>query len=272
MIVKLHIVTLYCIAFFATSIFAQDSSSFILNKTFTGEYAYFNIDNLENVYVINNNNQLKKMYANGDSVGVFNNVRKYGKLTAIDVTNPLKLLLYYQNFATVVVLDRFLNSRNVINLRKQNIFNVSAIGTSYDNHIWLFDEGDGKIKKIDDNGAVLTETVDIRNIFDSIPTPVQITDVDGFIHLYDPEKGFYVFDIYGTLKNKIPFIHWKNTEVIGQTLYGFNDCFLYQYQLNSLQLKQYHLPYFFTKATQIKAINGKVYLLTKNGITQYTVQ
>lgn len=272
MIVKLHIATLCCIAFFATSVFAQDTTAFIFNKTFTGEYVFFNVDNLENIYAINNSNQLKKMNPNGDSVGVFNNVRKYGKLTAIDVTNPLKLLLYYQNFATIVVLDRFLNTRNVINLRRQNIFNVSAIGTSYDNHIWLFDEGDGKIKKIDDNGEVLTETVDIRNIFDSIPTPIKITDVDGYVHLYDTEKGFYIFDIYGTLKNKIPFTNWQNTEVIGQKLYGFSKGCLYQYQLNALQLKQYQLPYFFTNATQIKAINGKVYLLTKNGILQYSVQ
>lgn len=272
MIVKLHIATLYCIAFFATTIFAQDTTSFTFNKTFAGAYVFFNVDNLENVYAVNSSNQLKKMDANGDSVGVFNNVRKYGKLTAIDVTNPLKLLLYYQNYATIVVLDRFLNTRNVINLRKQNIFNVSAIGTSYDNHIWLFDEGDGKIKKLDDEGAVLTETVDIRNLFDSIPTPVKITDIDGFVHLYDTEKGFYIFDIYGTLKNKIPFLQWANTEVIGQKLYGFGNSCLYQYQLNSLQLKQYSLPHFFTNASQIKAINGKVYLLTNKGILQYSVQ
>src|SRR5204863_2653088 len=123
------------------------------------------IDNLDNIYLVDNNNQLKKLNSNGDSAGVFNDVRKYGKLFSIDATNPLKLLLYYQNFSTVLVLDRFLNIRNTINLRKQNIFNVKAIGASYDNNIWVFDEGDGKIKKIDDNGEVLSETVDLRMIF-----------------------------------------------------------------------------------------------------------
>jgi hypothetical protein len=267
-----HISFLLSFVCILCSLHAQDSSHFTYQKNYAGEYVDFTVDNLENVYVVNNSNQLKKLYPNGDSVGVFNNVRKYGKLTAIDVTNPLKLLLYYKNFATVVVLDRFLNIRNVINLRKQNIFNVSAIGTSYDNNIWIFDEGDGKIKKIDDVGEVIAETVDLRTIFDSIPSPVKITDVDGFVHLYDPEKGFYIFDIYGALKNKLPYLHWLNTEIIGQTLYGFDNKFLYQYQLGSLQLKQYALPTSIGSANQIKAANGKVYTLHSKGIDVYTVQ
>jgi len=252
--------------------FAQTDSVFRFSKNISGDFTYFNVDNLDNIYLLNSSNQLKKLNSNGDSVGIFNDVRKYGKLFSIDVTNPLKLLLYYQNFSTVVVLDRFLNIRNVINLRKQNIFNVKAIATSYDNNIWLFDEGDAKLKKIDDNGEVLTETVDCRLLFDTIPSPTQIIDQDGFVNLYDPEKGFFIFDIYGALKVKLPFRQWKNVEVLNKNLYGFSDSALYQYLPGSLQLKEYKLPAGFTDALQIKAANSKVYLLNKTGLQQYLVQ
>ncbi len=251
---------------------AQNDSSFIFSKTIPGDFSYFTIDNLDNIYLVNNNNQLKKLNSNGDSAGIFNDVRKYGKLYSIDATNPLKLLLYYQNFSTIVVLDRFLNIRNVINLRKQNIFNVKTIGASYDNNIWVFDEGDGKIKKIDDNGEVLSESVDLRMIFDTIPSPTSITDQNGFVHLYDPNKGFYIFDNYGSLKNKIPFLHWNNAEVTGKNLYGFSDTSLYQYQTGSLNLKEFPLPASFSNAIQVKAGNGKVYVLHKEGLQQYIVK
>ena len=264
---------LFCIVSLAVfNVAAQQDSTFSYSKLMPGEFSYFNVDNLDNVYLVTNSNQLKKYYPNGDSAGVFNDVRTYGKLFSIDVTNPLKLLLYYQNFSTIVVLDRFLNKRNVINLRKQNIFNVKAIGSSYDNNIWVFDEGDGKIKKIDDNGQVLSETVDLRMIFDTIPSPSQLIDQDGFVHLYDPDKGFYIFDIYGALKNKIPFLQWKNIEVIDKKLYGFSDSSLYQYQPGSLQLKEYKLPATFTNALQIKASKGGIYLLQKNGLLQYFIK
>jgi len=251
---------------------AQSDSALHFAKIIPGDFSYFTTDNLDNIYLVNSNNQLKKLNSQGDSAGVFNDVRKYGKLFAIDVSNPLKLLLYYQNFATVVVLDRFLNIRNVINLRNQNIFAVKTIATSYDNNIWLFDEGDFKLKKIDDNGQLLSETVDFRMVFDSIPSPVQIVDSDGFVTLYDPSKGFYIFDYYGALKNKLPFLQWKNVAVIGNKLYGFGNTVLYQYQTGSLQLKEYKLPLVFNDALQIKAGNGKVYLLNKGGVLQYIVE
>lgn len=251
---------------------AQADSAFVLTKTILGDFSYFTVDNLDNLYLISNGNQLKKLNSNGDSAGVFNDVRKYGKLYFTDATNPLKLLLYYQNFSTIVVLDRFLNIRNVINLRKQNIFNVKTIGASYDNNIWIFDEGDGKVKKIDDNGEVISETVDLRVALDTVPSPINITDQDGFVYLYDPEKGFYIFDNYGSLKNKLPFLHWNNVEVTGKNLYGFNETTLLQYQTGSLNLKEFSLPASFNNAVQVKAMNGKVYVLHKDGIRVYTVK
>jgi hypothetical protein len=256
----------------AVNLNAQNDSSFKFSRMLPGDFSYFTVDNLENIYLVNNTNQLKKINSNGDSACVFNDVRKYGKLYSIDATNPLKLLLYYQNFSTIVVLDRFLNIRNVINLRKQNIFNVKTICTSYDNNIWVFDEGDGKIKKIDENGEVLSETVDLRLIFDSIPSPSSITDQDGFVYLYDPDKGFYIFDNYGSLKNKLPFLHWNNAEVTGNNLYGFTGSSLFQYQTGTLNLKEFSLPATFSNALQVKAVNGKVYVLHKNGLLQFNVK
>jgi len=252
---------------------AQKDTVFVLNKTIPGDFSYFTVDNLENIYLVNNSsNQLKKLDEKGDSAGVFNNVRNYGKLFSIDATNPLKVLLFYKNFATIVVLDRFLNVRNTINLGKKNIFKVKAISTSYDNNIWLFDEGDSKLKKIDDNGDVLMETADFRTLFDTVPSPLQITDQDGYLFLYDPNKGFYTFDYYGALKNNLPFLHWNNTEVIGKYMYGFGDSLLYQYQTSSLKMVEYPIPALFKNAVQIKAANNKVYLLQKTGIQEFLIK
>ena len=263
-------VILYCCIDMAA--FAQKDSAFIYSKSIAGGFSYFTIDNLDNIYLLTNNNQLKKINSNGDSAGIFNDVRKFGNLFSVDAGNPLKLLLYYKDFSIIAVLDRFLNVRNTINLRKQNIFKVKAIAGSYDNNIWVFDEGDSKLKKINDNGDVLLETVDFRALFDTIPSPEQIMDRDGFVYLYDPNRGFYIFDYYGALKNKIPFLHWNNTEVIGKNMYGFSDTFLFQYQSGSLNLIQYRMPAYFRNALQIKAGNNKVYLLQKDGLQQFLVK
>ncbi|MFZ4057385.1 MAG: hypothetical protein ACOYKE_04575 [Ferruginibacter sp.] len=251
---------------------AQSDSLFHFQQFIAGSYSYFTTDNLENIYLVNANNQLKKINSKGDSAGVFNDVRKYGKLYSIDVTNPLKILLYYKNFSTIVVLDRFLNMRNTINLRTQNIFKVKAIGTSYDNNIWIFDEGDAKLKKIDDNGQVLAETVDCRMVFDEVPSPQTITDQDGYVYLYDPQKGFYTFDIYGAFKNRSVLINWQNTAVVAKNFYGFSADSLYQYQSPILKLTAFPLSPVFKNAQQIKVSAGKLYVLREEGILIYSLR
>lgn len=251
---------------------AQSDSVFQYIKNIKGNISYFNVDNLDNIYLIDDNNRLKKIKANGDSIAVFNDVKKYGNPSFIDVTNPLKALLYYKNYSTIIMLDRFLTVRNNINLRKQQIFYVNNVTLSYDNYIWIFDEEDYRLKKVDEDGKLLQSTVDWRMLFDSVPAPVKIIDKNNFVYLYDPEKGFYIFDYYGGFKNRLAFLNWTNVEVSGNTVYGFNNNKLYSYELKSLQLKEYQLPEFFGKFNSIKAMNGKVYLLNEKGIDIYQIK
>ncbi|MBP6025338.1 hypothetical protein [Ferruginibacter sp.] len=260
---------LVAISFAAKS---QSDSAFQFIKTIKGKYTSFTVDNLDNIYLITATNQLKKINGNGDSAGVFNDVKRFGALTAIDVTNPLKILLYYKSFATVVVLDRFLNTRNTINFRKQNIFSVQSITTSYDNNIWLFDEQDYKLKKIDDDGRLLQETTDFRMLFDSVPSPGNLVDKDNFVYLYDTAKGFYIFDYYGAFKNRLPFLNWSNIAVSAKNMYGFSNSKLYSYELQSLTLKEYQLPGYLAGYNAIKAANGKLYLLKDDGVYIYQVK
>jgi hypothetical protein len=269
--IKTILIFLLCLCA-AAAIHAQSDSAFTFLKTIKGDFADFTVDNLDNIYLITSTNQLKKISGNGDSIAVFNEVKRYGNVSSIDVTNPLKILLYYKNFTTVVTLDQLLSIRNTINFRNINIFAVQTVTTSYDNNIWLFDEQDFKLKKVGDDGTLLQESTDFRMLFDSVPSPIQITDKENFVYLYDPEKGFYIFDYYGSFKNRLPFLGWTSVAVSPKKMYGFHNNKLLSYELNSLTLKEYTLPSVFGKYTAIKAINGKVYLLKEDGIYIYQVR
>ena len=230
-----------CVAAVTRS-YAQPDSAFKFYKSINADIADFTVDNLGNIYLISQNNQLKKLNSNTDSVGIFNDVKRYGKLYSIDVTNPLKILLYYRAFSTIVVLDRFLNIQNTIDLRKQNIFSVKAVGQSFDNNLWVFDEQDAKLKKIGEDGKLLTETVDFRLLFDSIPSPAQIFDQDRYVYLYDSSKGMYIFDYYGSLKNNLHYTGLKNVQVIGKTILGIRDSQFFSFTMGDIQEKLSPLP------------------------------
>lgn len=250
---------------------AQDSL-FRFTRSIPGNFSTVYTDYLGNIYAVTTGNQLRKYNAAGDSVAVFNNVRRYGSLTFIDVTNPLKLLLYYQSYATIQVLDRFLDSRHTLNLRQQGIFNVKTIGSSYDNNIWVFDEADAKLKKVDENGVVLNETNDLRQVLDTVPAPDYLYDQDGLVFLYDTHRGWYLFDNYGSFKNRLPFTGWSNVQVIGGYLVGFSENQLMQYQPGSMQLRKFPLPPGSDRASRMAAGPGTLVLMQENGLAVYHIR
>lgn len=218
------------------------------------------VDNLNNYYLIIATNQLIKYSANGDSIAAFNDVRKFGNLTAVDVTNPFKILLYYQDYSTLLVLDRFLNLKSTIDFRKQNILQVKAFALSYDNNIWLYDELTGKIKKIDDAGNLLLESADMRVALGESLSPEFIIDNGGKLYLCDDEKGFFIFDYYGALQNQIPLTKWRFPSVENGNIYG-----LVADAVNTYSIKTHiqHLLFSVNLQTLIKALykNNQLYLL-----------
>ncbi len=250
---------------------AQNNASYKLIASISGDVVDFAVDNLDNVYVLTSTDQLKKYTANGDSVAVFNNVKKFGKVSTIDVSNPLKVLLYYKDFSTIVVLDRLLTMRNSIDLRQHNIFQVNAIGQSYDNNIWLYDEGDSKLKKINDEGKAILETADFRLLFNQAPHIQNIYDQDGFVYLYDPEQSVFVFDYYGALRNKILISGWQDFKVAGKFIFGINNDTLHRYEINTFRLDEDKLPAPLKNSIKVNFTSARLYALKKDQLEIYTL-
>ncbi|MGH2553156.1 MAG: hypothetical protein ACRDEB_05530 [Chitinophagaceae bacterium] len=261
------------IVFFLLSVVghAQTDSVFKLVRVLNDDIVDFSVDNLDNVYILNSRNQLKKFNSNGDSVAVFNNIKKYGQVSFIDASNPLKVLLYYRDFTTVVMLDRFLNVRNTIDLRKQNIFRAKAICQSYDNKIWVYDELEYKLKKIDEDGKLLLETPDFRLLLGKAPSIVRIFDENKYVYLYDSLLGVYVFDYYGALKNNIMIQRWENIKVAGKYIFGSKTDTLYRYEIKSFQYDDWKMPeqIFHSKAFDFSS--SRLYALKKDSLEIYSI-
>lgn len=251
---------------------AQTDARYRLIASIKGDVVDFAVDNLDNVYVLTATDQLKKYNADGDSVAVFNNVKRFGKVSTIDVSNPLKVLLYYKDFSTIVVLDRVLTARNTIDLRQQSIFQVNAIGQSYDNNIWLYDETDSKLKKINDEGKTLLETADFRLLFDEAPHVKNIYDQDGFVYLYDPQQIVLVFDYYGALRNKILISGWQDFKVAGKFIFGINNDTLHRYEINTFRLDEEKLPVPLKNSLKVNFTSSRLYALKKDLLEIYTLR
>ena len=155
-------------------------------------------------------------------------------------------------------------------MRSLNIFQVKAIGLAYDNNIWIYDELDAKLKRIADDGSLVNQTTDFRQLFDSIPDPTTIIDQGGLVYLYDTARGVYIFDHYGSLKNHVQLKNWLDFTVIDNNLLGRNENYFLKYQLNTLNIQQQPMTDAYQNAIKIKITPASIYVLKKNVLEIYT--
>ena len=100
--------------FFCNQGFAQflqnDSTvfqqKFKLEQSIEGSFNLFNVDAIGNIYFITPTDQLKKIKPDGTLIAVYNDVKRFGKISAIDVQNPLKLLIYYKNYSAIIIKNK----------------------------------------------------------------------------------------------------------------------------------------------------------------------
>ena len=188
---------------------------------------------------MNSDNQLKKLGPKGDSLAVFNDVRRYGKITRIDATNPLKILVYYREFTTVIELDRFLNIVNTVDLRKQNILQARAVTLAYDNNIWVYDVSWMLVLKGASATMVHSWTRPPTSASSSTPCPnppLSAIRAASSTCMIPPRAYGYIFDHYGTLKTHLDLRGWQDFDVIGKNILGRDDQRLYRYEPGTLNM------------------------------------
>ena len=274
---KLKSLCCLCFTLFALSTNAQVEQ--VLNIEFarkiSGNFSKFYVDNQDNIFVLMNNNiQIKKLSPQGDSLQIFDNVAQYGNIYSMDVSNALKLLVYYRDFSTILVLDRFLNAVNTIDLRQNNIFQSRAAASSYDGQIWTYDELSAQIKKINQQGNVTFTSTDLRTVFDDAPVPHEIFDNNGLLYLYDSNQGWLLFDYYGAFKQKIACENWEDISVMNNILFGRTGDTLWMCNPKKLIVQSFKtsMDIDFRSIKHLLFANGKLFVLNADGIEIYNVK
>ena len=249
-----------------------DSTIHLTEQQFIqGSFTNFYVDNLNNVYLLNADNQIKKINDRGDSLAVANALKRFGDIYSMDVSNSLKIVVYYKDYTTIVVLDRFLKNVNTIDLRKYGILQARAVAVSYDNNYWVFDEVDNKLKKIDDNGNLLLSTPDLRTIFNDLFLPEKIIDYSGYVYLYNKEAGCKIFDYYGALKQSVAPLNWNNIQVVKNSILGADETSLHVYNIGAFKENSYPFDPQMNDALKLQKGFSDVYVLKKDGLHIYSI-
>ena len=206
-------------------------------------------DHLQNIYAITELNEIIKYNKNGQFLFNFNDYTQ-GTLSHLDASNPLNLLLFYEDFQTLMILDRTLTEQTRINLSALDIPVVTAVGWSRDNQIWVYDDLNFKLKKISTREEVTASGENLSLILPEIPHPTQISVYQNWVYLNDPQIGLLVFDQFAQYDRTIPIKNIQSFQVLGDFILGKKEGRPFQLNLFTGQVQLLSLPNGITAASQ----------------------
>jgi len=216
------------------------STTFSFIGTYETKANFIAIDNFSNFYT-SDDNHLFKFTPDGTYQYPFEEF-KYGKIGMVDVSNPMKILVFCPDFMTVITLDKFLAPLATVNFFDLGYQNITAVAISSDGLLWFYDNTDFKLKKIDINGNITLDSQPLNNVVSVTPNPNFMLEKDNVVYLNDPEIGVMVFDVFGNYNKTVPIKGLKKFQVFQDQIIYFENNRLNAYNLVTLDLKSIQLP------------------------------
>jgi len=252
----------YIFFLFSFSTLAQQSIevSFV-KKTKLNIETLIGIDNFETRYYVTNNELLKS--EKGIVLSTYSNIQ-LGHITSANTFNPLKIVVFYKAFNTVVILDNRLSEMFKLDFNTIQPFkDITHLTTGIDNTIWLFNQTTQQLENYDYKANVTrikalpiqSEVIDLKsnynfswlltkdylysyNYVGSLLSKIKNTgftkliQTNGNLILQKENQLFYLpKDTEVFLELKIPKLLIKQFFVTNETVYIYDDEFLYQYRL-----------------------------------------
>ena len=198
---------------------------------------FFTTDNLGNTYLIKGE-EIKKYGQTGELLKIFSN-KTSGKITSLDASNPLRILVFYKDFATILILDDLLSQNgDPMNLLDYGLEQSDVICTSFNNGIWFFSRENMELVRLDQNFKTVVNTGNLNRLLGTDLKPNFLLENNGYVYLNNPAEGILVFDIYGTYFKTISLKGLQRFQVKENNIYYFIDGSLKSYNLKELSQKE----------------------------------
>lgn len=174
--------------------YGQETTLEKINETIVDTDQFISVDKFNALYHIKNNILFKSDVHNEYQFSAL----QLGRISSVDLLNPLKITLFYESSNTAVVLDNTLNEITRINFSTiENFRNVSHATTAGDRRFWIFNTDLQQLEIFDWN----TQKI----ITQFPPMDVNATSlVSNFNFAWlSNEQGLFYYNNYGSFLEQI---------------------------------------------------------------------
>jgi hypothetical protein len=244
------------------------TGDFVLLSTIPGNYTFMTTDNLGNVYTVSGC-EFKKFSPEGVLIKSFSD-KSHGNIAFADVSDPLKILLFYHDFRQILFLDNTLSiNGNVIDLDKLELLQPLLACSSYENGFWVYDQQDFQLIRFDKNLERSGSSGNITQLTGVEIKPNYLIETNNMLYLNNPETGILIFDKYGTYSKTLPFKQLSSYQIIGENLVYATGSQLIEYNFKTFTQKSSDLP--VKNILDCDFANDKIFIRDSSGVSVYSI-
>jgi hypothetical protein len=193
---------LICLLYLSGQGFAQETE-WLEKKRLEVKTGQVYLDPLNNIYALRNGEVLKLDHS-GKELARYSN-KQIGDLVKLDVSNPMKVLLFSADQMRIIFLDSRLSElRQDLDLFKEGYEQISLAATSHSNGFWLYDPINFRLIRYDQALKKERESLNLGQHLRLELYPTDLVEAGNHVYMTDPRHGIFVFDIYGNYLRKLP--------------------------------------------------------------------
>ncbi|HKL08594.1 MAG TPA: hypothetical protein VJ896_07460 [Bacteroidales bacterium] len=231
----------------------------------------FSTDHLNNLYAVDNN-VLVKLNTNCTKEKSYSQSAAY-TIDAIDVSDPLKILIFNKDYNQLVFLNNQLAEiTDPISFDNYGYYAVSGICTSSKGGFWIFDQSNLQLVYFNRERKEQKKSARLVTFFDEDHNASEIYLHEKNDHLYlgIPEVGILLFDLYGSYIKTFPVKIMNDFQVVNQTIIHCKSNHLHFYDTQTLEQESFGLP--VENVINARVENQYLYIQKKNKLFIYQWQ
>ncbi len=249
-------------------------ASFLLYKQIPQQNNFVTADILNHIYIINGKNLIQ--YSDEGEIVYQYSSQLLGDITSMDASNPMKILLFYNNFNQVVFLsNKLVPLSSAIELDNMGFTSVSAVCSAARDGFWLFDSKQMQPVYISQNMDIVNKGTHI-NITDTSSSniPLMMTEHESKLYICFPELGVWIFDQTGKLLDTIAIPNIQYCQLLSNKLIYLTHKKICMYDLKQKQTINMDIPaddcrYFVFLRQKAVLSNGKSLFFYKSDDHRY---
>jgi hypothetical protein len=224
------------------------------------------VDILGNIFLADNNT-LVKINQERKKIASFKNF-SFGKIHSIDVTDPFKILVFYKETSTILILDQFLSIiGSPVLLNETEILDADAICNAANEGFWIHEYSTQRLLKYN----FFLKEITSSNFFLHLKlpeSPLKMLENNRKLYLLFKGVGIQIYDEYGQIELSLNNIISDDIQVKNNFVF-----YIKEDKINVYNIETGTTDIFFSlPKTKIQdwCYDGKIiYILTDKSLDMY---